>query len=98
MRSNFGVDVRTSTEVVAIDRARKVVRARSLSSGEEYDEAYDKLVVATGSHPNPLPVPGADLPHVYSLRGLWDIDRIRARMAESADVLLVGAGFIGLEL
>jgi 3-phenylpropionate/trans-cinnamate dioxygenase ferredoxin reductase component len=60
--------------------------------------AYDRLLLATGSRARALPVPGADLPGVHYLRTIADVDAITASLAPGARVLLVGAGYIGLEV
>lgn len=78
--------------VVAIDRTNRRV---TLSSGSA--APYDHLVLAVGAHNRALPVPGADLDGVLGLRTLADADLIRARLEDSRDVVVVGAGFIGLE-
>jgi 3-phenylpropionate/trans-cinnamate dioxygenase ferredoxin reductase component len=59
---------------------------------------FDALLLATGSHPRPLPVPGADLEGVHYLRTLADADRIRAGLGSGVRLLIVGAGYIGLEV
>ncbi len=66
-----------------------------LSDGQ--DLAYDHLVIATGARNRPLPVPGADLAGVRQLRGLADADALRADLAAARAIVVVGAGFIGLE-
>ncbi|TQE29221.1 pyridine nucleotide-disulfide oxidoreductase [Streptomyces ipomoeae] len=79
--------------VVRIDRARHTV---------ELDDSsilgYGHLVLATGTRPRPLPVPGADLDGVLPLRTVEDAERLRSRMRAARDVVVVGAGFIGLEV
>jgi 3-phenylpropionate/trans-cinnamate dioxygenase ferredoxin reductase component len=60
--------------------------------------AYDRLLLATGSRARSLEVPGADLPGVHYLRTITDVDAITASLAPGARVLLVGAGYIGLEV
>jgi 3-phenylpropionate/trans-cinnamate dioxygenase ferredoxin reductase component len=60
--------------------------------------AYDRLLLATGSRARELAVPGADLPGVHYLRTIADVDAISASLAPGARVLLVGAGYIGLEV
>ncbi|MDV6286983.1 NAD(P)/FAD-dependent oxidoreductase [Rhodococcus jostii] len=60
--------------------------------------SYDYLVLATGAHNRPLPVPGADLPGVWSLRGLDEAEGLRSALADAVDVVIVGGGFIGLEV
>ncbi|WP_368680693.1 FAD-dependent oxidoreductase (plasmid) [Rhodococcus opacus] len=60
--------------------------------------SYDYLVLATGAHNRPLPVPGADLPGVWSLRRLDEAEGLRSALADAVDVVIVGGGFIGLEV
>lgn len=76
----------------AIDRTARRV---TLSDGSLL--AYDHLVLATGARNRPLPVPGADLDGVLYLRTLTDADDLKARLATARNVVVVGAGFIGLE-
>ena len=78
--------------VASIDRAGSRVL---LEDGAEL--AYDHLVLATGSRNRTLPVPGADLPGVLTLRTRDDADRLRASLADAGDVVVIGGGFIGLE-
>ena len=99
LKERFRLDVRTRTSVEAIDRAAKTVRARRLADGREYEEPYDKLILAPGAAPLRPPIPGIDLPGIFTLRNLQDTDRIKAfidRGVQSA--VVVGAGFIGLEM
>jgi NADPH-dependent 2,4-dienoyl-CoA reductase/sulfur reductase-like enzyme/rhodanese-related sulfurtransferase len=99
LRDRFRIDVRTQSSVEAIDRNQKRIQVRNLASGEIYDESYDRLILAPGAAPIRPPLPGLDLPGIYTLRNLADVDRIKARVDEGAKTaLVVGAGFIGLEL
>jgi NADPH-dependent 2,4-dienoyl-CoA reductase/sulfur reductase-like enzyme/rhodanese-related sulfurtransferase len=99
LRQRFKLDVRTRTEVEAIDRARKVVRVRDLTTGRVSEEHYDKLILAPGAAPIRPPLPGVDLPGIHTLRTLRDSDRIRASVDSGLRrVVLLGAGFIGLEM
>jgi NADPH-dependent 2,4-dienoyl-CoA reductase/sulfur reductase-like enzyme len=99
LRSRFGLDVRTRTSVEAIDRRTKTVRVRDLASGHEYQEPYDKLILAPGAAPLRPSVPGIDLPGVFTLRDLKDVDQIKNRVDHGVrQAVVVGAGFIGLEL
>ncbi len=99
LRSRFKLDVRTRTTVEAIDRAAKKVRVRDLASGREYEETYDKLILAPGAAPIRPPIPGIDLPGIFTLRNLQDVDRIKERVDRGVkQAVVVGAGFIGLEL
>jgi NADPH-dependent 2,4-dienoyl-CoA reductase/sulfur reductase-like enzyme/rhodanese-related sulfurtransferase len=99
LRSRLNLDVRTRSSVEAIDRAAKKVRVRDLASGREYEESYDKLILAPGAAPMRPPIPGVDLPGVFTLRNLQDTDRIKERLDQGVkQAVVVGAGFIGLEL
>ena len=62
------------------------------------DLNYDDLVLATGSKPIPLSVPGADLKNVHLFRTLEDVDAIRAQLDEPRNIAIVGGGYIGLEV
>ena len=99
LRSRFRLDVRTRSQVEAIDRSAKTVRVRDLASGREYQETYDKLILAPGAAPLRPPIPGLDLPGIYTLRNLQDVDRIKKHVDQRiSKAVVVGAGFIGLEL
>ncbi len=99
LKSRFGLDVRTRHEVLSIDRAAKTVRVRDLAGGREFDEHYDLLLLSPGAAPLRPPIPGIDHPRVMTLRNMTDMDRIKAAVDGGAkSVLVVGGGFIGLEL
>lgn len=99
LRDRFKLDVRTRSSVEAIDRTTKKVRVRDLASGREYEETYDKLILAPGAAPLRPPIAGIDLPGIFTLRNLQDVDRIKERVDQGVkQAVVVGAGFIGLEL
>ncbi|MGO8690089.1 MAG: FAD-dependent oxidoreductase [Thermoguttaceae bacterium] len=99
LRTRFRLDVRTRSSVEAIDRAAKKIRVRDLATGREYEETYDKLILAPGAAPLRPAIPGVDLPGIFTLRNLQDVDRIKARLDHGVrQAVAVGAGFIGLEL
>jgi NADPH-dependent 2,4-dienoyl-CoA reductase/sulfur reductase-like enzyme len=87
-----GISLKLKTEVTALDPG-----AKQVTLGDGSTIAFDKLLLATGAEPVRLPLPGAELPHVYTLRSLADCHAIitRARVAKRA--VVVGASFIGLE-
>jgi 3-phenylpropionate/trans-cinnamate dioxygenase ferredoxin reductase subunit len=89
----WNVEFRPNTRVARIDRAGRAVET---ASGERI--AYDRLMIATGSRPRTLPVPGADLPGVHTLRTIPDSLAIRERIRAGARVVVVGGGWIGLEV
>ncbi len=100
MKSRFAIDVRTFSEVVGLDTARKVVKVDSAQKGE-YEESYDVLILSPGAEPFiPAGIEGADLPQVMSLRTIPDTDRIKAEVDKGgiAKAVVVGGGFIGLEM
>ena len=95
-----GVRVRTRTRALAIQRQARKVKVQDLTSGREEDLPYDYLVLATGSRPRPLPVPGADLPGVLSVAGLPAAMAVRERISrgEVSKAVIIGAGAIGCEM
>jgi NADPH-dependent 2,4-dienoyl-CoA reductase/sulfur reductase-like enzyme/rhodanese-related sulfurtransferase len=99
-RSKFNIAVRTQTEVLRIDRAQQRVEVCDLRSGEHTWERYDKLILAPGATPVVPPWSGASAPNVFVLRDLADMDRIKARLegGGAQRAVVVGAGFIGLEM
>lgn len=94
------VDVLTHTEALRIDRDKKTVAIRNIDTGEEKDLEYDKLIIATGSIPRKLPIDGADLEGVHYVATLGDAISIREGVAKGRvnSAVIIGAGFIGLEM
>jgi NADPH-dependent 2,4-dienoyl-CoA reductase/sulfur reductase-like enzyme/rhodanese-related sulfurtransferase len=95
-----GVEVKTRTRALALDRQAKKVQVRHLDTGIAEELSYDYLVLATGSRPRTLPVPGADLPGVFQVANLRDAIAIKERISQGAvgKAVIVGAGAIGLEM
>ncbi len=94
----LNLTVVSDTEAVAIDRATRTVRARHAATGAETTYGYDKLVLATGAAPLRPEMPGVHDERVRVLRTLADMDGIRRAAADAKRVVIVGAGFIGLEM
>ncbi|MDX6555398.1 MAG: 3-phenylpropionate/trans-cinnamate dioxygenase ferredoxin reductase component [Miltoncostaeaceae bacterium] len=86
------IDLRTGTAVEAIDVAGRCV---TLAGGESV--AWDRLLLTTGAEPRRVPIPGADLEGVLSLRTLDDSDRLRAAIQGGGRLAVIGAGWIGAE-
>ncbi|MFJ5599944.1 NAD(P)/FAD-dependent oxidoreductase [Micromonospora parva] len=91
--AEHAVDLRTGTRVTGIDRAGRQVE---LAGGQRI--GYDALLLATGATPRRLEVPGADLDGVLSLRTLPDSDRVAFALVDGGHLVVVGAGWIGLEV
>lgn len=88
------IRLRTGTRAVALDRAaRRVTLADGATLG------YDQLLLATGSTPNPLPVPGGELAGVHLLRTVEQADALRAALADGGRrIVVIGSGWIGMEV
>jgi NADPH-dependent 2,4-dienoyl-CoA reductase/sulfur reductase-like enzyme/rhodanese-related sulfurtransferase len=100
MGRRFGIDVRTQCEVTRIDRENKQVTVRDLAKGQEYEVSYDTLVLSPGAEPVRPKIPGADLPGVFTLRSIPDMDAIKAVVERQGcrKAVVVGGGYIGLEM
>ena len=87
------IEVHLNTTINNIDRTKKVVRS---NSGAEF--SYDKLVLSLGAHPRHVDLPGVELSGVHYLRTIRDVDAIRERIGAGRRLVIVGAGYIGLEV
>ena len=98
-KERFNIDVRVRSEVRSIDRGKHEIEVRNGQTGEVYREGYDALVLAPGAVPVRPPIPGIDLPGIFSLRTIPDSRQIREQIAErkAKRAVVVGGGFIGLE-
>lgn len=96
----YNVEVHTHTMVTAIDRNHKKITALDIRSGETQNYEYDKLILAQGGRPVKPEIPGADAEHVFSLWTLEDMDNIHRFIEEEepATAVVIGGGFIGLEM
>src|SRR5574344_173631 len=95
----FNVDVRIENEVIGIDSTAKSVKIRK-ADGTEYSENYDKLLLSPGANPVCPPLGGIDLDGIFTLRDVNDTDKIKNYITthEVKQAVVVGAGFIGLEM
>jgi 3-phenylpropionate/trans-cinnamate dioxygenase ferredoxin reductase subunit len=91
--SDHGIDLRLSRRVTEIDRSARRV---GLDDGTTLD--YDALLLATGARPRGLTCPGSSLPGVHFLRGITDVDGIRREVGPGRRLVIVGGGYIGLEV
>ena len=102
-RERFEIAVRTRHEVLSIDRARRTIQVRDLDAiggPVERTEPYDALVLSPGAAPIRPPLPGIELPGIFAVRTIPDSRRIRSWIDERTPrrALVVGGGFIGLEM
>ena len=97
-RDRFDIQVHTETEVLRIDRETREIEVRELRSGETRREAYDALVLSPGAEAIRPVLPGIDLPGIFVLRTIPDSRRIRQALGGAARAVVVGGGFIGLEM
>lgn len=95
----FNIDVRISSEVMSVDTAAKTVSVKG-ADGKVYSESYDRLLLSPGATPFVPPIPGIDLPGIFTLRNVADTDAVKAYLAEHKvkRATVVGGGFIGLEM
>src|SRR5690606_3377332 len=90
--AEHGITLFTGDPIVRIDRGRRVAVA---ASGRE--ARYERLLLATGSAPVVLPVPGADLPGVITYRDIADVDRMVEAARSGRRAVVIGGGLLGLE-
>ena len=100
MKSRFNIDVHVKSEVTGIDREKKEVIVRDLTQNREYRQRYDKLVLSPGAEPVKPNIPGINSKNVFTLRSLSDMDAIKKAIDQNqaGRVLIVGGGYIGLEM
>jgi len=97
-KDRFNIEVRTETEMTRIDRSTQRIEVRDLKTGETAMEPYDALALTTGARPIRPPLPGIDLPGIHVLRTIPDSRNLKAALADAKQAVLVGGGFIGLEM
>ena len=95
-----GIDVLIRHEAKKINREAKTVTVLDKTTGTVTDMPYDVLVLGTGATPVRLPIPGADLEGIHNFWFPWEVEQVKAELAANnvTDVVIVGAGFIGMEL
>lgn len=100
VRQRYGIEARVLHEVLQIDRPNKLVLGIDRRTSEPFSLPYDKLILAPGAAPIIPSVPGTDAENVFVLRNVEDVRRVRSfiEQARPAGAVVVGAGFIGLEM
>ena len=100
-KKQYNIIAKTSHEVLKVNAAAKTVTVKDLTSGKEFEEAYDMLVLSPGASPIvPASVKGHDKPHVFTVRNVVDIKKIDDYVQANKidDIAVIGAGFIGMEV
>ena len=100
LKDRYNIDVRLRSEVTAVDVRNKTIEVTDLQDGNTYEESYDKLILSPGAKPVVPPIPGIDLPGVFTLRDMLDMDRIIRHLDENGvkEAVVVGGGYIGVEM
>lgn len=98
LKERYNLDVRVFTEVLSIYTDEKKISVKNLQTGEIYLENYDKLLLSPGAEPIKPPFEGIDSDKIYTLRNIPDMDKIVAKTKNAQNFVVVGGGFIGLEV
>lgn len=98
-KEKYNVDVKIGHQVLSIDPVSKTLQIKALSTGLVFTDSYDKLILSTGAKPWIPHIPGIQLPHVFPLRTLSDMNHIVSFIEDHKpqSAAIIGSGFIGLE-
>lgn len=96
----YNIQARVMNEVLSIDRAGKKVRVKDLEKDAEYEESYDKLVLATGANAIVPKIPGIEGANLFTVKTVTDIDRLHTFIHDGGvkKITVIGGGFIGVEV
>ncbi|MGL4791316.1 MAG: NAD(P)/FAD-dependent oxidoreductase, partial [Anaerotignaceae bacterium] len=99
-KNRFNIDVRTLSDVIAVNPDRKTITVKNLATNLEYEESYDKLVLSPGAKPIRPDLKGIHKQGIFALRTLTDSFEIKEFINETnpQTAVIVGGGFIGLEM
>ena len=93
-----GIKVHSHTRIEEVSPSRKRVAGTRVDTGEKVEFSYDRLLIATGVRPKIPDIPGTDLKNVFTLTNLQDAIRINEALGAARKVVIIGAGYVGLEL
>ncbi|MGB4587906.1 MAG: FAD-dependent oxidoreductase, partial [Clostridiaceae bacterium] len=99
-KTKYNVDIFIGHEVLSLDKVKKTLEVKNLLTGKVFTDHYDKLIIATGARSVIPPIKGKEKEHVFSLRNIEDMYKIKKFIDEKnpKKAVIVGTGFIGLEL
>ncbi|MFR1707338.1 MAG: FAD-dependent oxidoreductase [Clostridium sp.] len=98
--SQYNIEARVNNEVTLIDRKNKLIKAKDITTGKEYTESYDKLILSPGAKPIVPNIPGIDNVNLFTVRNVVDIDSLNKfiKNLDTKKVAVIGGGFIGIEV
>lgn len=98
--ARYNIDARTHSEVIAINKEKKSVTVLNLTTNEQYEESYDKLVLSPGASPVVPNIEGINQEHIFTIRNVVDIERLQQAIEEqqAEHIAVIGGGFIGIEV
>lgn len=97
----YNIEARVNSQVLKVNREQKTITVKDLTTGEEYEESYDKLILSPGASPiRPGSIPGINNPNVFTIRNVVDIENFSNYIKENKvkRVAVIGGGFIGIEV
>ncbi len=98
LKVRYNLDTRVLSEVIKINIVEKKVTVKNLQTNNIYEETYDKLLLSPGAEPIRPPFEGINSDKIYTLRNIPDMDRIVEKTKSAKNFVVVGGGFIGLEV
>lgn len=98
LNERYNLDVRVFSEVLSINKEEKTISVKNLQTEEIYAENYDKLLLSPGAEPIKPPFEGINSDKIYTLRNIPDMDKIVEKTKSAQNFVVVGGGFIGLEV
>lgn len=98
LKERYNLDVRIFSEVISLDSKKKTIQVKNLQTQEIYTESFDKLLLSPGAEPIKPPFEGINSDKIYTLRNIPDMDKIVQKTKEAQDFVVIGGGFIGLEV
>jgi NADPH-dependent 2,4-dienoyl-CoA reductase/sulfur reductase-like enzyme len=96
--ADLGVSTRMSHDVLSVDTNAKKLKVKNLTTGEEFEDTFDKLIVTTGSWPIVPRIEGIDLDNILLSKNFYHSNTIIEKSKEAKNIVVVGAGYIGVEL